>query len=220
MKDSAELQKINEAYDSPSWWYDVRGFFILTLSYRDTVWHQVAFFGRNMRDQHLEIAIGSGTLLDIILRWHKLRGIPRPAMITGFDYAERMLAGAIKRFKNAPDIKLLRADASALEFHDNSFDTANLPNAFHCFPEPLACMKELRRVMKPGATMRMNVVLEPPATGVMAGIARRICAWGIQKGILFATYTPEQVLDICREAGFEIGEYYVKGYSFNIELRK
>ncbi|MGN2393366.1 class I SAM-dependent methyltransferase, partial [Pelomicrobium sp. G1] len=30
------LEKIAQAYSSPPWWYDVRGFFILTFAYRST----------------------------------------------------------------------------------------------------------------------------------------------------------------------------------------
>jgi ubiquinone/menaquinone biosynthesis C-methylase UbiE len=217
--ETIQLEKVNEAYDSPSWWYDVRGFFILTLCYHDTAWHEIGFFGDGMTANHLEVAVGSGTLLSVILTWRRLK--KKPAIgITAFDYAERMLAGARRRFAKDSTVTLLRADAGQLDMPDSSFDSANIANAFHCFPEPDKCMRELFRVLKPGAEMRVNVVLEPPRAGVMAGIARRIDAWGIRKGILFKAYLPEDAVRICEGAGFTVARKYVKGYTLNLVLRK
>ena len=66
-------------------------------------------FGPNIGAHHLEVAVGSGTLLDLILKWRKRRGFPE-AQIKGIDYAESMLAGAINRFKGNSRIELYHAD--------------------------------------------------------------------------------------------------------------
>ena len=107
------LEKIARAYDSPPLWYDLRGFFILTFAYRSTLWAQIRFFGANIRANHLEIAIGSGTLFSFIHWWRNLKKLP-PAHIVGIDYAEPMLAGAINRFGSKTDIELYHADVAAM----------------------------------------------------------------------------------------------------------
>ncbi|MEO7129153.1 MAG: class I SAM-dependent methyltransferase, partial [Rhodoferax sp.] len=129
------LSKIEKAYDAPPLWYDFRGFWILTFAYRSTLWAQIALFGNNIGPRHLEGAIGSGTLFGIILVWKRITGHRVDAEVVGFDYAPSMLAGAIHRFKNVSGVRLIQADVAALDSPDDYFDTANIANAIHCFPD-------------------------------------------------------------------------------------
>jgi hypothetical protein len=61
--------EIAEAYSSEPWWYDLRGFFILTFAYNSTIGTQMRFFGPNFGPDHLEVACGTGTLLEMVLNW-------------------------------------------------------------------------------------------------------------------------------------------------------
>jgi len=216
---AAALKKIDKAYDSPPWWYDIRGFFILKLSYRSTLLSQVRFFGKNISSNHLEVAIGTGTLLDLTLRWRAWKKLP-DAKVTGFDYAESMLEGARNRFSRRAGVNLLRADATRLEFPDNSFDSANIANALHCFPKVDAALSEMQRVLKPGARLAMNVILFPKDTGMMNRIAMRICEWGMRKGILETPYEREDIEGRIKAAGFEILESALSGNSLMLMARK
>ena len=79
--------EIAAAYKSEPWWYDVRGFFILTFAYNSTLGQQLRFFGANFGPRHIEVACGTGTLLELILRWRRWKKLP-PTQIVGIDYAE------------------------------------------------------------------------------------------------------------------------------------
>ena len=105
--------EIAAAYDSPPLWYDIRGFFILTFAYNSTLSHQLRFFGPNFGPRHLEVACGSGTLLDFVLRWRRWKRLP-DVEVVGIDYAEPMLAGAFKRFAGKSNVRIEHADATAL----------------------------------------------------------------------------------------------------------
>lgn len=212
-------EEIAQAYSSPPWWYDVRGFLILTFAYRSTLWAQLRLFGSNMGPYHLEAAIGSGTLLDMVLKWRKRQGLPA-VQVAGFDYAESMLAGAIRRFAGNPVIELEHADIGALPYPDDSFDSANIANAVHCFPDPAAGFREVFRVLKPGKHLAANVLLHARGPQPLRTIANRINEWGMRKGILFSPYEADEIRDLLRATGFEIVDEHCSGNTYNVIARK
>lgn len=213
------LQKIEKAYDSPPWWYDIRGFFILTLSYRSTLGFQIRFFGKNIKENHLEVACGTGTLFGMILNWRKRKKLPE-SKISGIDYAEPMLAGARERFKNNKSVNLLKVDVTRMPFSENSFDSINIANSVHCFPEVDKAFKEIHRVMKPDATLAMNVLLYPRGIRPLKWISKTINDWGMKKGILYTPYEQDDVKARVQKAGFEIVEEKVSGNALNILVKK
>ncbi len=220
-----KLNEIDTAYVSEPWWYDVRGFLILTFAYRTTLWSQIKLFSSNIGDRHLEAAIGTGTLFEMILHWRRLRK-QKPSQIVGFDYAPKMLAGAKHRFKGKPSIELVHADISKLPFADASFDTANIANAIHCLPDLPAAFTELRRVLRPGGTLAGNVLLyprnhtDPKNRSFLDGIATRINAWGMRKGILHRPYAREEIQSLVEKMGFEFLSQDVRGNSYSFTARR
>ncbi|OZG73414.1 SAM-dependent methyltransferase [Hahella sp. CCB-MM4] len=211
--------EIAEAYSSPPWWYDIRGFFILTFAYNSTIWAQLRFFAPNFGNNHLEVACGTGTLLEMILRWRKYKKMPT-SNIVGIDYAESMLAGAIKRFKDNPDVTLKHADAAELPYPDNFFDTANIANSIHCFPSIEGSLKDILRVLKPGGTLACNVLLYPRTPWPFNRIAQRINDWGIKKGILYTPYHKDELKDKLLEAGYEVTYENISGNCYDVVCRK
>ncbi|MCF8205785.1 MAG: class I SAM-dependent methyltransferase [Methylotenera sp.] len=211
--------EIAEAYKSEPWWYDVRGFFILTFAYNSTLTEQVRLFGSNMGARHLDVACGTATLLDLVLKWRRWKKLPQ-VDIVGVDYAESMLAGAIRRFKGQPGFRFVHADAADMPFETSEFDTVNIANAIHCLPQVDAALKEMVRVLKPGGTWAGNVLLYPTRRGVLAGIANRINAWGIRKGILVTPYEREDIRARIIAAGLQIVSEEVSGNCYNVIARK
>ncbi|PCJ60955.1 MAG: SAM-dependent methyltransferase [Planctomycetota bacterium] len=211
--------EIAQAYSSDPWWYDLRGFMILSFSYRETLWSQISFFGSNFGEVHLEAAIGTGTLLDIILKYKKLmrRSIPR---IIGFDYAERMLNGARKRFKNNKSVELIRADVAKLPYKENYFDTINIANAIHCFPDVASALKEIHRVLKADGTLALNTLLYPDSKNPLNIISIKINNWGIKKGILFTPYHSDEIKTLLDIIGFRIVYEKRKGNVLNVVAKK
>jgi ubiquinone/menaquinone biosynthesis C-methylase UbiE len=211
--------EIAEAYDSPPWWYDVRGFFILTFAYNSTIGTQLRFFGPNFGPDHIEIACGTGTLLEMIMKWRKRQKLPSVKVI-GIDYAPSMLAGAHKRFANDPQVTVQHADAAQLPFADNSFDTANIANSIHCFPTIDGALTDILRVLKPGGTLAANVLLYPTGFAPLRWAAQKINDWGIRKGILYSPIRQEDIRQKMVAAGYEIASDFKAGNTWNVVARK
>ena len=216
---SKSAEEIAQAYRSEPWWYDLRGFFILTFAYNSTLGQQLRLFGTNMAARHLEIACGTGTLLDLILRWRRWKRLP-VVDIVGLDYAESMLAGAQRRFRGQSGMRFLHADAADLPFEASSFDTINIANAVHCLPDVDAALREAWRVLRPGGTMAVNVLLYPRGIWPFKRIAQAINEWGARKGILVTPYEQADIRARLLAAGFQVAIESVSGNCYNVLLRK
>lgn len=90
----------------------------------------------------LEVGVGTGLTL------HRY---PAEANITGVDLSQEMLDKAQSRglFPRTGRLELLRMDAEALQFPDNSFDCVAVPYVLSVTPDPNRLVAEVRRVCKP-----------------------------------------------------------------------
>jgi ubiquinone/menaquinone biosynthesis C-methylase UbiE len=77
----------------------------------------------------------------------------RGGVSVGLDYSRGMIDGA----RNVPALsgRLVRGDAGRLPFRDASFDKLVCTNSFHHYPEHLAALREMRRVLKPGGVLSL-----------------------------------------------------------------
>ena len=213
------LAKIARAYDAPTWWYDLRGFFILKFAYRSSLFSQLRLFGDNISAQHLEAAVGSGTLLDLILKKRRWAGAP-VGRIVAFDYAPTMLAGAEARFANDQAIELALADVAKLPYASDTFSSANIANAVHCFPDIDAALVEMSRVLRPGGTLAMNALLAPRGGRLARAIAERINAWGARKGLVVGPLDEAQLRERVERAGLCVEHARVSGNTLELVARK
>jgi ubiquinone/menaquinone biosynthesis C-methylase UbiE len=131
-----------------------------------------------------------------------------------------MLAGAQHRFAGRARMEFLLGDASALNFADGSFDTVNIANAVHCFPDLDGSLRETWRVLKPGGTLAANVLLYPRGLQPLRWIAERINAWGIRKGILVTPYDENDIRARIQNAGFNLVNERVAGNCYEVLAEK
>lgn len=212
-------EEIAEAYKSEPWWYDVRGFFILTFAYNSTLPRQLRFFGRHIGARHLEVGMGSGTMAWYVLLWRRWHRLP-VCHIVGLDYAEAMLAGAVRRFEGNPNMEFIHADAADMPLEDASFDTVSIANSVHCFPDVSGALAEIFRVLKPGGTLACNVLLYPRGIWPFRSIANWINDWGIRKGILYSPYDKDNFRGLLLAAGYRIEVEAVSGNCYEVVARR
>ena len=90
----------------------------------------------------LEVAVGTGKNLP---HYH------RSSHITAVDVSEKMLSVARKRAKRLSlEVAFIVTDAEALPFSDKSFDAVVSSLTTCTFPNPVAALREMARVCRPG----------------------------------------------------------------------
>lgn len=108
----------------------------------------------------LEIGVGMGA---DYLEWLKAG-----ALAAGVDLSAASIERARQRAELAgyqPDLRV--ADAEQLPFADNSFDVVYSYGVMHHSPNTERCLREARRVLKPGGQARVMVYHHPSITGAM-----------------------------------------------------
>lgn len=93
-------------------------------------------------DRVLECACGTGAISRYIA--------PKCKQLIATDLSKGMLRQTAKKCRKYHNIIIRRADMTQLACRDNRFDKVVAGNVIHLLEEPLAAIKELKRVCKPG----------------------------------------------------------------------
>src|SRR5262249_62252984 len=75
--------------------------------------------------------------------------------LTGIDLSGEMLDKAVERVQNLamPNVTLKVMDATSMDFGDNEFDKAVATYTISAVPDPVAGLREVRRLGKPGGRL-------------------------------------------------------------------
>ena len=97
-------------------------------------------------DSILEVGIGTGLNLPLY---------PASCRLTGIDLSQEMLDKAVERVQTLamPNVILKVMDATSMSFGDNEFDKVVATYTISAVPDPVAVLREMRRVVKPGGIL-------------------------------------------------------------------
>jgi ubiquinone/menaquinone biosynthesis C-methylase UbiE len=127
-------------------------------------------------DSVLEVGFGPGVIIQ------RLSKLASAGHVAGIDPSREMVEQA--RARNAIGIKgglvdLQRGSVESLPFDDNSFDKALAINSMQVWPDSNTGLTEIRRVMKPGASVAIGFT---PYSGQQnKGLAEMLRAAGFEK---------------------------------------
>ena len=139
---SLEERQVRRVYDFYSPVYD----FLFKKIFEPGRIAAVRMLGNSSRGRVLEVGIGTGLNLPFY---------PRDIDLVGIDLSEGMLKKAQEKLDGLRmgRVTLKVMDASALDFGEGEFDATLATYVISAVPDPVAVLREMRRVTKSGGTM-------------------------------------------------------------------
>jgi len=141
-------------------------------------------------DRVLDVGCGTGFATEGLLE--------RTEAVHGLDQSAHQLEKAYAKFGTRGPVRFYRGDAERLPFAEGAFDGVWSSGSIEYWPNPVATLREFRRVVKPGGPV-LVVGPDAPKTTLFGKLADAI--------MLF--YDEEEADRMFREAGFEAIEHEV-----------
>ncbi|HAG80116.1 MAG TPA: bifunctional demethylmenaquinone methyltransferase/2-methoxy-6-polyprenyl-1,4-benzoquinol methylase UbiE [Cyanobacteria bacterium UBA12227] len=171
-------------------------------------------------DTCLDVCCGSGDLAQLLAR-----EVGRTGKVYGVDFSAAQLAIAQQRAKTQPfplSINWVEADALNLPFEDNYFNAATMGYGLRNVTDIPQCLRELYRVLKPGAKAAILDFHRPTQEWVLAFqqwyldtiVVPRATAFGLTAEYAYIAPslerfpTGQQQVELARNAGFTSTVHY------------
>ena len=148
--DKAKKQQVEEMFDSIAARYDLMN--RLFSAGIDMKWRKktIRLFQRNDPKLILDIACGTADMSILACK------LLNPQNVTGIDLSAEMLEIGRKKIEKegfSEKIELLKGDAEAINFPDNSFDAVMAAFGVRNFENLENGLKEMYRILKPGGKL-------------------------------------------------------------------
>lgn len=129
------------------------GGFIMARTNRNIAARAIALLDVQPHDSVLEIGFGPGVGIELVA------SMLSSGRVAGVDASAEMVEQA--RVRNAEAlktgrVKLRRGSVETLPFEHETFDKALAINSMQVWPDAVAGLREIRRVMKPGGRMALG----------------------------------------------------------------
>jgi SAM-dependent methyltransferase len=142
------------------------------------------------RSRVLEVGFGPGVALDALL------ARASEGFVAGVDTSALMVEQARARHAaaiGAGRLEVRQGDAAALPYGDATFDSACGTHVVCFWPDPVATLRELRRVLRPGETVALGYQQREHMPTIALRTTGQIAA---------RLYGPGELEQVVRDAGF------------------
>jgi len=150
-------------------------------------------------DRVLDVGCGTGFATEGLLE--------HTENVHGLDQSVHQLEKAWDKLGKRDPVSFYRGDAERLPFTDDTFDVVWSSGSIEYWPDPVATLRDMRRVVKPGGQVLVVGPNNPQST-VMQKVANAI--------MLF--YDREEADRMFREAGYEDVEHREMGPSYDPDI--
>lgn len=151
-------------------------------------------------------------------------------IVTGLDISRSFVRIATENARAAGvQVEFRHGDVARMPFPDGSFDFVVCQAAFKNFPEPLAALDEIHRVLRHGGTASIQDMRKDASR---EEIDREVRSMGLDPigtfftgltfrfGLLRAAYRTEAVERLAAQSRFGSGRIHLSGIGFDLRLEK
>ena len=171
----------------------------------------------------LEVAPGPGYMAIQLARMGEYH-------VSGLDISRsfvRMAQDSARQAGVAIDFR--HGDVAHMPYPSESFDYVVCQAAFKNFPEPVAALDEIHRVLRPGAqALIIDLRKDAPRVAIddeirsmhLSPLSSLLTRWTFRFGLLRAAYTREKLEAVVARSSFGHGEFVEDGIGFQLRLLK
>lgn len=151
----------------------------------------------------LDVGCGTGALL------HTIRDLASPMQLAGVDPSPEFADAARARLRGQADVRV--AGGEDLPFVDDAFDLVVSGLVLNFIPDPLAAVREWKRVARPGGVVSAYVWDYSDGMEFLryfwdAVVELDPAAAGFDEGVRFPTCQPDRLQDLFDDAGLSAVE--------------
>ena len=140
----------------------------------------------------LDIGCGGGMAIKEVAK------ITASGFVAGVDYSETMVQQALKHNSSAvysTRVEIKNGSISNLPFKDETFDKAYAIESFNFWPDPVAGLKEVHRILKPKGLVAIS-------TGWSKEMPNQRKYTAMAQKMRFSLYSGSEMVDMLTAAGF------------------
>ncbi len=134
--------------------------------------------------------------------------------VIGIDYSATQVRAAekLRRKRKITNCSFLKNDVVDIQFNENIFDAAVSVGSIKHWPDGLKGLREIYRILKPGATFIISETDEEATDEAIRQFIRRfriwfipdrLLFWGLRRVIFGQSYSEKSLAAIVRKAGFQ-----------------
>lgn len=168
----------------------------------------------------LEVAPGPGFLAIELAK--------RGFRVTGLDISRSFVEIATRNADEAGvAVDVQHGDVAAMPFADSAFDFVACVAAFKNFPEPVAALDEIHRVLRPGGSASIqdlrkdatSAEIDAEVRGMGLGpLNTLVTKWIFRFGLLRAAYRIPAIQQLASRSRFHGGRIVTSGVGFDLRL--
>jgi ubiquinone/menaquinone biosynthesis C-methylase UbiE len=172
----------------------------------------------------LEVAPGPGYMAIELAKLGDYR-------ISGLDISRSFvhIAQANAQRAGVKNVEFKHGDVAHMSLPDNTFDFIVCQAAFKNFPDPVAALNEMQRVLKPGGqALILDLRKDAPKDAIdreikgmhLSPLNAVLTRWVFRFGLLRTAYTQAALESVVKRSRFGTGELQQPGIGFELRLTK